>query len=80
MGQSGGGGSFIFNKFCRQHSPGTGDSQPLPYGALTLVEGLTSGALEAVIGVGRMDLADYNPHLQCDLDRIDCILTVCLHL
>ena len=72
--------SFILNKFCRQLSPGTGDSQPLPYGALTLVEGLTSGTLKAVIGMERMDLADYHPHLQCDLDRGDCILTVCLHL
>lgn len=44
------------------------------------MEGLASGALEAVIGVGRMNLADYHPHLQCDLDRTDCILTVCLHL
>lgn len=44
------------------------------------MEGLASGALEAVIGVGRMDLADYHPHLRCDLDRVDCTLTVCLHL
>lgn len=45
------------------HNHDTGDWQPLP-----MVEGLASGAFEAVVGVGRMDLDDYHSHLQCDLE------------
>lgn len=59
------GGVFIFHNFFKQHRLGTGDLQPLP-----MVEGLASGALEAVVGVGRMDLHDHHPHLQCDLGWI----------
>lgn len=42
-----------------------------------MVEGLVSGAFDAVVGVGRMDLDDYHSHLQCDLEWVASPQSVC---